>query len=87
MVTYSLYEEVVRITADYLGPAADRFVIRQISNHLQKDPQQLERKDLRKLIDWIELAMQLVTDDTAVVDQYITDLKRLTRHRKIADDK
>jgi hypothetical protein len=81
MASTSLYDDVVTITYDYLGPAADRFVVRQIRNHLQKDPSSLERADLRQLIDWIRLAMLLISNDTAIVDRYIADLERLARRR------
>ena len=79
----SLYDEVVTITYDYLGPAADRFVVRQIRNHLQKDPGELQRRDLRQLIDWIQLAMRLISDDTRVVDRYMADLESLAKPKKI----
>ena len=81
MAHTSLYDDVVTITYDYLGPAADRFVVRQIRNHLQKDPSRLEREDLRALIDWIRLAMLLISSDTVVVDRYIADLERLAQRR------
>ncbi len=70
------------ITYDYLGPAADRFVVRQIRNHLQKDPGQLQRKDLRQLIDWIQLAMRLISDDSRIIDRYMADLETLTVSKK-----
>lgn len=79
MARPTLYEEVVHVTYDYLGPAADRFVERQIRNHLQKDPTELQRKDLKQLIDWIQLAMRLISDDAQVVDRYMTDLEKLTK--------
>lgn len=81
MANTSLYDDVVTITYDYLGPAADRFVVRQIRNHLQKDPSRLERDDLRQLIDWIRLAMLLISNDTVVVDRYIADLERLAKRK------
>jgi len=77
----SLYDDVVTITYDYLGPAADRFVVRQIRNHLGKDPSELRREDLRQLIDWIRLAMRLISDNAEVVEHYISDLESLTRSR------
>jgi len=77
----SLYDEVVSITYHYLGPAADRFVVRQIRNHLQKDPEELQRKDLRQLIDWIQLAMRLISNDTKVIDSYISDLEGLVHNK------
>ena len=46
----TLYSDVVDITYDYLGPAADRFVTRQIRSHLGKAPEELKKRDLRDLI-------------------------------------
>jgi hypothetical protein len=76
-MSQSLYEDVVHITYDYLGPAADRFVVRQIRNHLQKNPAELERKDLKKLMDWIQLAMRLISRDSETIDKYMRDLQTL----------
>ena len=75
----NLYEEVVSVTYDYLGPAADRFVVRQIRNHLQKDPDDLRPKDLRRLMDWIQLAMRLISKDTDAIDRYMADLRMLAQ--------
>ena len=72
-----LYDEVIAVTDDYLGPAAERFVARQITTHLHKSPEKLTRTDLRKLIDWIKLAISLLTDDVEAVDKYIDSLTRL----------
>lgn len=83
----NLYDEVVHVTYEYLGPAADRFVARQIRNHLQKDPTQLERKDLKQLIDWIQLAMRLISDDTRVVDHYMADLEELVKPKQSSHGK
>jgi hypothetical protein len=73
----TLYTEVVDVTYDYLGPAADRFVTRQIRSHLGKAPEQLRKRDLRDLISWIKIAMSLLTDDEQLVNKYVTDLIRL----------
>ncbi len=78
----SLYDDVVTITYNYLGPAADRFVVRQIRNHLQKDPAQLKPKDLSQLIDWIQLAMRLVSNDTNAVDRYVAELEELVNTKR-----
>lgn len=82
MANTSLYDDVVTVTYDYLGPAADRFVVRQIRNHLQKDPAELRREDLRQLIDWIQLAMRLISNDSQIVDRYIADLETLTKQQR-----
>lgn len=79
MTAPSVYRQVVGVTYEYLGPAADRFVSRQVRSHLRKDPEQLERKDLRELMDWMRLAMNLLSDDTQLVDLYIADIEKLTQ--------
>ena len=72
-----LYDKVVRVTHVYLGPAADRFIARQVENHLHKQPEQLSRDDLVKLIDWIRVAVSLLTDDSEIVEEYAVQLQRL----------
>jgi hypothetical protein len=42
----NIYLSLVSITGDYLGPAAERFIDRQISNHLEKEPQTITKKDV-----------------------------------------
>lgn len=73
-----LYTQVVRITHVYLGPAADRFIARQVQNHLHKEPDDLSQEDLLKLIDWVRVAVSLITEDSAIVEEYIERLRRLT---------
>ena len=73
-----LYDKVVRITNVYLGPAADRFIARQVQNHLHKQPEELSREDLKKLIDWIRVAVSLLTDDSEIIEEYAAQLQRLT---------
>jgi len=77
-INNSLYSQVVRITHVYLGPAADRFIARQVQNHLHKEPVELSENDLLKLIDWVRVAVSLITEDTAIIEEYIERLKRLT---------
>lgn len=78
----SLYQEVVEITYDYLGPATDRFVTRQIKHHLHKRPEELRKKDLKLLIEWITLAVNMLSDDRRLVEQYVSDLEGLTKNGK-----
>ncbi|MDB5184213.1 MAG: hypothetical protein JWN38_21 [Candidatus Saccharibacteria bacterium] len=73
----TLYKEVVSVTETYFGPAADRFVKRQISHHLNKKPEQLQKRDLVVLIDWIGLAMALLIDDEKVISKYVAKLRDL----------
>lgn len=78
----TFYDEVVRVTHVYLGPAADRFIDRQVQNHLHKAPKELSYDDLSKLIDWIRAAMSLLTEDSDIVEEYTQQLARLVDRRK-----
>jgi hypothetical protein len=73
----TIYEQVVRITHSYLGPAANRFIARQVENHLHKAPGNLSPADLLNLTDWIRVAVSLLTEDSAIVEQYIAELQKL----------
>ncbi|HSX45767.1 MAG TPA: hypothetical protein VLG27_02050 [Candidatus Saccharimonadia bacterium] len=73
-----LYDKLIRVTHVYLGPAADRFINRQIQNHLHKEPTQLTSSDLLQLVDWIQVTVSLLTDDSEVVEEYITQVRNLT---------
>lgn len=75
----NLYNRVVYITALYLGPAAERFIARQIQIHLNKEPEELTQKDLEKLVDWIKIAIALLTEDAKVVEEFSANLMALTR--------
>ena len=74
-----LYHKVVRVTNVYLGPAADRFIARQVQNHLQKAPEDLSRDDLHKLIKWITVAVSLLTDNSEIIEEYTVQLEKLAR--------
>lgn len=78
----SVYDQTVRITNSYLGPAAERFVDRQVRNHLKMDPEVITEKDLSGLIHWIRLAVSVLTDDSRIVEEYIAQLELLARASK-----
>lgn len=72
-----LYARIVRITHIYLGPAADRFIARQVESHLHKEPEKISQADLAQLVDWIRVAVSLLTDDQEIVEEYVQELQRL----------
>lgn len=72
------YDEVLDITTEYLGPAAKRFVDRQILSHLDKTPPNLSLEDMPVLVDWIKVSVALLTDDRKLVNKYIDQLLTLT---------
>ena len=75
----TLYHQVVELTAEIVGPAAERFVSRQIEHHLRKKPEELKRSDIVKLVDWIKLSMSMLTDDRDLVDKYGKNLLQLSK--------
>lgn len=63
------YRQVVRATEQYLGPAAERFVNRQIEFRLGKTPETLARSDIPKLKNALVVALGILVKDKAIVDQ------------------
>jgi hypothetical protein len=65
-----LYRQVTDIMEPLLGPAAERFVVRQIASHLGKLPQELTSDDIPKLIEWTKVTLGLLTEDRQLIDEY-----------------
>jgi hypothetical protein len=79
MVSKPLYVELVDITKDYLGPVADRFVIRQIETHLSIQPSQLTSKNIAELAQWLILSMSLLISDTKAVENFRKRIRHLEK--------
>ena len=73
----NLFRQVTIITEEYLGPSAERFVSRQITFHLGKEPEALTEADLPTLIEWSRVTFGLLTEDRQVVDDYARKLNDL----------
>ena len=56
----SLHDDVIKVAKLYLGPAAERFVNRQISGHLNKTASELTAADLEDLARWCYVSGRLV---------------------------
>lgn len=76
----TLYSKAVRVTEDYLGPAGESFLRRQIENHLHIKPEELEKKNLSKLIKWTSIAFALLTNNEKDIEAFEKDMKSLTRN-------
>ena len=63
------YEQIIDIAKDYLGPAANRFVDRQINSHLKKSPKDLQKGDIPMLAIRIRSGLLVLTHDARVVDE------------------
>ena len=65
----ALYDNIVTVVEHYLGPAAPRFVDRQIESHFHKPPHEVTSADIPQLVDWIKVSLALLTDDRATIDE------------------
>jgi len=65
-----VYQQAVLVTRDYLGPAAERFIRRQVNFHLQKEPEQLTKSDIPQLAEWIKVSIAILTEDRSMVDEF-----------------
>jgi hypothetical protein len=75
------YQEIVEVTADYLGPAAERFVKRQIDFHLEKSPEELTSDDVKKLAEWVRVALALLTQDQAQTQEACQRIKAVSEKK------
>lgn len=80
---HPLYNEVVDVSREYLGPTGERFIRRQIEVHLKTRPEEIKPNDLPELISWSKLAFAMLTDDQKHVESFSNDLEALSKGNKI----
>ena len=73
----TLHDSIVEVVEGYLGPAAQRFVDRQIKFHLHKPPQEITGADLAQLTEWMRISMALLTDNRQLIDECLQRLVQL----------
>lgn len=69
----------MQITRDFLGPASQRFIDRQIKTHVNKEPDQLSQEDMQQLSEWLKVAIALLTEDEKTVSRYTESLLALAK--------
>lgn len=74
------YDEILSVASDYLGPAADRFVSRQIRSHLHKEPQNLQKSDIPTLAIRIRSGLMVLTRDENLVEEAYQRLSYIADH-------
>jgi len=72
-----LFDQAVAITEEYLGPAAPRFMARQVSFHLDKAPSELVAADIPRLVEWSKATLALLTSDESIVKEFVSKLSAL----------
>ncbi len=67
-VDNEIYKNAIEISQEFLGPAAERFLNRQIREHLQKKADDLSKSDIPELARWIKVSASLLTDQKVASD-------------------
>lgn len=75
----SIFQQALHITKDYLGPAAERFISRQITFHLHKEPHHLTKDDIPQLAEWVKVSIAVLTDDKKMVDDFTKRILKLIK--------
>jgi len=75
--TTTLLQKVTSITEEFLGPATDRFVSRQILSHLNKPAADILPEDLQTLLKWTKVTLGHLTEDTQMIDDYVRQMNEL----------
>ena len=63
------YDQILQIIKDYLGPAAERFLTRQINSHFRKNHDELDKGDIQPLAIRIRSGLLVLTRDEAIVEE------------------
>ncbi|MBN1161641.1 MAG: hypothetical protein JXA17_06830 [Dehalococcoidales bacterium] len=58
----SLYDDVVTIAKEYIGPAGQKFIDRQLESHLNLSPAELNKASLFELSKWCFASGRLIID-------------------------
>lgn len=74
-----LYKEAVMISKDFLGPAGERFIRRQIRTHLAIEPEALQPKHIDELVRWVRLTFAVLTDNAHDVETFSARLRGLAK--------
>lgn len=77
--SHTIYKKIVDTSVEYLGPAAERFIRRQITTHLGKRPEDITAKDITELTSWVKLTFALLTENNELVEAFANDLKQIAQ--------
>lgn len=73
-----LRDEVVKIINDYLGPASERFVDRNIRTHLEKEPEDLSSEDIFKMCSWMKISLSIISSDAQIAQEAVDRIIKAT---------
>jgi len=73
----TIYQKVTAVCEEYLGPAGERFIRRQIKTHLNIEPEKITQKHLPELANWASLTFAVLTSNAGEVDEFSKKLSSI----------
>lgn len=70
----TIYQKVTAVCEEYLGPAGERFIRRQIKTHLKIEPEKITKSHLSELANWASLTFAVLTSNAEEVDEFTKKL-------------
>ena len=58
----NLLKQIIDFSKPYLGVNAERFILRQVTNHLSVSPEQFNASKLDDLAKWVDISASLLID-------------------------
>jgi hypothetical protein len=81
----TIYQQLLDLSSDYLGPASKRFIDRQIVNHLKKEPEKLKPQDMPTLVNWTKVALAFLTEDSQLINEFVSRMQSLDKEKETAN--
>ena len=75
----NFYDKTVFIVQDYLGPAAVRFVDKQISFHLNREDKRIEKDEVMRVNEWMRVGLGLITQDKNLVNECFSRIEAIIK--------
>jgi len=79
----TIYQQVLDVATDYLGPASKRFMDRQIESHLKIEPEKLASKDIPTLTNWTRVALAVLTEDRKLINEFVGRMEHLSSANEV----
>jgi hypothetical protein len=73
------FSQLVDITEQYLGPAAERFLIRHVDFHCKKNVKDINIQDIAKLKSSLVISFGLLIKDKKTVEEFGEKLNNLIK--------
>ncbi len=63
------FSKIVEVIRNYLGPASERFIVRQLDFHLKRKEKVIYESEVERIADWSAVALSMITQDKAMIQR------------------